>query len=87
MLLPVVFTLVLAALRTAFKVEKEATDYGTAYINQREAVTAASTLSSSWAPSTLCSCISSFLDPFCEPDPAYLIAITPPYGTSMCTIW
>ena len=78
------FTLVLASLRTAFKVEKEPTDYGTAYINQLEAVTPDSTLSASWAPSTMCNCIWSVLDPFCDPDPAYLIAITPPYGTSMC---
>lgn len=86
--LPVVFTGILAALRTAFNPDNVAADYGTSYINDDQAVSPDTINPTSWAPNVLCSCIPSIIDPNCNGEtgtaflPAYLIAISPPYGTN-----
>eukprot|EP01083_Nonionella_stella_P272400 923657_1 len=78
MLIPVVFTFVLAALRTAFNVDNEPVDYGNypppAYINNPIAINEALTQSNYWSPLTLCDNTTT--------NPAFLISISPPYGTN-----
>eukprot|EP01083_Nonionella_stella_P115453 342352_1 len=80
MLIPVVFTGVLAALRTAFNVDNYPVDYGDLTdghyppFNNPTAITPYSTSPAYWAPLTLCDNTTD--------NPAFLIAIVPSYGAN-----
>eukprot|EP01083_Nonionella_stella_P193083 713449_1 len=72
-LIPILFTCILALLRYAFPVEHEAIDYGD-NINNPFAINSTTTSNMHWLPHTLCDASSD--------TPAFLIAIVPPYGTN-----
>merc|ERR1719295_2172033 len=90
MMLPVVFTLILAWLRTLFDIEPEPIDYGNfsldpsrPQINQPSAITPGSIMPIEWTPNTLCACTPAILSDCTNYDqPAFLIGISPPYGTN-----